>query len=228
MSTSSPRQKTANVGGSPVRRQTMRSHAKAKDEPSEEVKAVENRRVETVTRDLEQVLETMNAQKILSVQPLILKSADPNAADKANGMTVLHHCGMAKELSKEEFTLVQLAVSAKADLNMKSGLGRAPLHCACQSDNAEVVRALVVAKADINARTTSRQTPLVVAARAGSERAVRALLENPHGTLDVHARGGSGNTTAADVAATPAIRALLGEVAQQAAGEDDEDAIFFE
>ena len=87
--------------------------------------------------------------------------------------------------------IVQRALDAGADVNMKDEDGHTPLHWACTYGNEEICRLLLEHGADPNARDDNGRTPLHWACLYNHTAIVRLLIE--HGA-DAGARDDQGET----------------------------------
>lgn len=114
------------------------------------------------------------------VRTLIQQNASVNAA-QADGMTALHWAAM-----KDDATIAQMLIDAKADLNPTTRLGAfTPLYLAAKNGSASAAEVLLKAGADQNRSSATGATALMVAAASGSTRIVGALIAKG---VDVNAK----------------------------------------
>jgi len=102
----------------------------------------------------------------------LLQECTPNFTEPSSLLTTLH-----KAAYENQMQVVNWCLEAKADVNVKSALGRTPLHVACDGDAVRCMHMLLEAAADANAVSLSLLTPLHLCCRKGSYNAVIALLE---------------------------------------------------
>lgn len=99
-------------------------------------------------------------------------SASPNFTDPSTLLTTLHRAAYDNEVQ-----VLQWCLDTKADIHVKTTMGRTPLHMACEGDAVRSIRFLLEANADANAVSLSLMTPLHFSCRKASYNAVLVLLE---------------------------------------------------
>uniref|UniRef100_H3DDG5 Cyclin-dependent kinase inhibitor 2C (p18, inhibits CDK4) n=1 Tax=Tetraodon nigroviridis TaxID=99883 RepID=H3DDG5_TETNG len=123
----------------------------------------------TFNRTALQVVKTGHTALVLE---LLLAGAEPNVADPACDLTVLH------DASRDGFAAsVQLLLQHGADANMADRRGNLPLHLAAEEGHPEVVRLLMEHTENPQSRNKQGATALQLAGRRGRVDTVRYLLE---------------------------------------------------
>merc|ERR1712232_291624 len=102
----------------------------------------------------------------------------------------------------------QALLEAKADVTLKTDLGRIPLHAASEAGSIALVKLLLDARSDINAPDVRNQTPLHWAVRASKEETVEFLL-NAGADIGVKTCGGYTARGMAEDFSTYSMTALL-------------------
>lgn len=103
------------------------------------------------------------------IQQLLEAGADINAAitnglyGEREGMTVLH----LVSLWAEAHALIDVFLSAKANVNAVDRQGRTPLHIAAENNQTEVAKQLIAAGADVSVVDETGKTPLHIAVAGG-------------------------------------------------------------
>lgn len=116
-----------------------------------------------------QVVQTGHVALVLE---LLLAGANPNVADPACGLTVLH------DASRDGFKdSVQKLLEHGADANMVDYYGNLPLHLAAEKGHLEVVQLLIQQTANPRQRNNQGATALQLACRQGKVDTVQYLLE---------------------------------------------------
>jgi ankyrin repeat protein len=125
---------------------------------------------------------------------LLAAGADPNAVlstgyDEKNCSSLI----LAAAQSRPE--MIDLLLANKADPNLKTAAGNAPLNRAVQSNDSErrlaMARSLVHAGADVNALDSNGELPLIRAVRVGDKELAALLLQNK---ADPNVRSNDGYT----------------------------------
>lgn len=116
-----------------------------------------------------QVVKTGHVGLVLE---LLLAGANPNVADPACGLTVLH------DASRDGFKdSVQTLLEHGGDANMVDNDGNLPLHLAAAEGHLEVVRLLIGRTENPQQRNNQGGTALQLACRRGKVDTVQYLLE---------------------------------------------------
>jgi ankyrin repeat protein len=116
---------------------------------------------------------------------------------------------LAWAVHRDDETLVDLLISAKADLNAANDYGITPLHLACQNENGAMVRKLADAGANPNTSTWTGETPLMTCSRTGVPDGVAALLAHKADVNAKDARRGQSALMWAIAEHHPDVAALL-------------------
>lgn len=115
-----------------------------------------------------QVAKTSHVALVLE---LLLAGANPNVADPACGLTVLH------DTSRDGYDTVETLLEHGADANMVDNDGNLPLHLAAAEGHLEVVQMLVGKTENPQQRNNQGATALQLAGRQGKVDTVLYLLE---------------------------------------------------
>jgi len=116
------------------------------------------------------VVEAVKAGKTESVQAILARRGDPNAAEP-DGTTALHWAAHFDNLAAAD-----LLIKAGANAGAANRYGATPLWLACINGSAAMIERLLRAGADPNTTMPEGDTALMTAARTGNVAAVRALL----------------------------------------------------
>lgn len=105
----------------------------------------------------------IEAQNLQGLQMLIEANTDVNAGNQRIGM---NSSSLIDAAYRDDVDVLDMLISAKADLNRKGKQGMTALHVAARGRHSEVVRKLVDAKADLTVKAAGK-TPGELAARNG-------------------------------------------------------------
>lgn len=117
-------------------------------------------------------MQVVQTGHVALVQELLLAGANPNVADPACGLTVLH------DASRDGFKdSVQKLLEHGANANMRDYSGNLPLHLAAAEGHLEVVQLLICQTANPRQRNNQGASALQLACRNGKVDTVQYLLE---------------------------------------------------
>jgi ankyrin repeat protein len=102
--------------------------------------------------------------------PAAIAQTAPSPAESAR------YAGLHAAASRGDLAALDRLVAAKADLNVRDGHGRTPLHVATFARQREVVRRLAAAGADLGALEADRYDAVTIASVADDEETLRLLL----------------------------------------------------
>jgi hypothetical protein len=122
----------------------------------------------------------------LALVTTLLAGRDVNLRDKSSQTTALEHA--VKNANRE---MVQLLISAGANVNLKDNSGETPLMMLDADATSDLVWDLINAGAKVNASDTSGNTPLMEAASVNNLELLKTLLE---AGADVNAKNKNGKT----------------------------------
>lgn len=105
-----------------------------------------------------------------------------NYTEVSTHITTLHRAAYAGEAQ-----IVLWCIKEKADVNVRSNLGRSPLHFACDGNRPRCIKLLLEHKADGNIRTLSYLTPLHICCQNNLQEAAMALLGETNQVIDIDA-----------------------------------------
>ena len=104
--------------------------------------------------------------------------AAPVEAQTAPSATELaRYTGLHAAAQRGDLVALQQALAAKADVNVRDGHGRTPLHVATFAKQRDAIRALAKAGAELGALENDRYDAVTIAAVADDEDTLRVLLE---------------------------------------------------
>lgn len=98
---------------------------------------------------------------------------DPNQAIPGDSAYPLHYAANSRA------DIIQLLIDQGADVNVRDGKGKTPLHCAAVTANLECMRTLLENGADANLMDGDGNTPLMLARRGTPAAAFFANLGVP-------------------------------------------------
>lgn len=117
-------------------------------------------------------MQVVQTGHVALVQELLLAGANPNVADPACGLTVLH------DASRDGFKdSVQKLLEHGANANMRDHSGNLPLHLAAAEGHLEVVQLLICQTANPQQRNNQGASALQLACRNGKVDTVHYLLD---------------------------------------------------
>ena len=120
------------------------------------------------------------------------------------GQTPLHEVARTNDNPE----VIAALLKAGADVNVRAGGGRTPLHTAAKEANPAVVAVLLEAGADVDARTRDGNTPLHEAAFRNPDPAVLELLVKAGADLQARRRVGPHSTACGSRAFSEVLGAL--------------------
>ena len=118
-------------------------------------------------------------QSLTAVAALGIAVAGPSTATAQVGPTSAQaaaYSGLHAAAHKGDVAKIDRLASAKADLNVRDGNGRTPLHVATFARQRDAIRALVKAGADVNLLDNDRYDGITIASVADDEETLRVLL----------------------------------------------------
>jgi len=124
------------------------------------IKLLINHKSTTEKNKIIELFMACKYRKPLTLQVLLKNNVNPNAQDK-NGDTVLHQistCHIASN-KKDEWSILQLLMNKKADINIQNKQGNTPLHLAAKKRGClELIKYLIEMGADLMAENNNSET----------------------------------------------------------------------
>jgi len=113
-----------------------------------------------------------------SLAKLLKYGVDPNslAFEEPGERRTLLCLTIEEAVQIDDFSKIELLLTAKADPNKRSETGSYPLQLACKHQKVKLARDLIQWKADVNAQDDKLVTPLHLAAHADETRLIQLLL----------------------------------------------------
>ena len=81
-----------------------------------------------------------------------------------------------KNKGNSQFPIVKYLISIGANIEAKDGIGKRPLHCACEKGDLPIVKFLISKGAEIEPKDKNHKTPLNYASNSGKIDVVKFLL----------------------------------------------------
>ena len=94
-----------------------------------------------------------------------------------NAQEIARYTGLHAAAHQGNVAVIQTAATSRADLNVRDGYGRTPLHVAVFARQRDAVRALVKAGADINLLEKDLYDGITIASVADDEETLRLLIQ---------------------------------------------------